>query len=67
LAVIVNLTFKEETALCSIKTQSVPRSKHLPQRLFKNQSPNVIQGKSHCLFTDPYTTHKSYVTTIYNY
>jgi len=30
---------------------------------YKNQSVNVIQGKNHCLFSDPHTTHKYTVWT----
>jgi len=42
-----------------LKTQSVPRS---TLRLgYKNQSVNVIQGNNHCLFWDPYKTHKNTV------
>ena len=40
-----------------LKTQSVPRSK--PFRLgYKNLSVCVVWGRSHCLFSDKYKTHK---------
>jgi hypothetical protein len=40
-----------------LKTQSVPRFKHFPSRLYcKNQSVNYVYSKDRYLFWDPYKT-----------
>ena len=40
-----------------LKTQSVPRSKHIHLG-YKNQSVYAVSGTSRCLFSDKYKTHK---------
>ena len=64
IAVCSQIHTKHINTLCGqnvelyIKTQSVPRSKHTPSRLKKNQSVNTVYRKNRCLFSDPHKTHK---------
>jgi hypothetical protein len=39
-----------------MRPQFIPRCKHSPPRLYQNQSVNAVEGKSRCLFLDPYKT-----------
>jgi len=40
-----------------INIQFIPHTKHIPSRLYKNQSVNAVWGNNCCLFSDTHKTH----------